>query len=310
MASPERGSASIAPSRRVSQQIRRLEEMVGQPLLHRTGKQVSLTEQGERLLSYARRILALEQEGPRGGRQGPRSEGVLRLGIPEDFAVYRLTGIALRFRALAPGPAPRRALRAERQPARRRWSAASSISRCSSATPAKAARSRCGPEHLHWITSKKQPVDFDRDPLPLAMSEPGCLYRRRMIHAAESARGGSWHVAYTSPNLPGIQAAVSVGLGVSILPEVAILPEHRVLTTADGFPPITDTEVALVAAPGASAATRRLAEMLAEFRSTADPRNAASAAPGSAVSSAAQSNPKNLAGLSTSTRSRAAWSGT
>ena len=46
----------------VSQQIRRLEEMVGQPLLHRNGKQVSLTEQGERLLSYARRILTLEQE--------------------------------------------------------------------------------------------------------------------------------------------------------------------------------------------------------------------------------------------------------
>src|SRR4051794_34046089 len=46
----------------VSQQIRRLEETVGQPLLHRNGKQVSLTEQGERLLSYARRILALAQE--------------------------------------------------------------------------------------------------------------------------------------------------------------------------------------------------------------------------------------------------------
>ena len=68
---------------------------------------------------------------------------------------------------------------------------------------------------------------------------------------------------------------MSVGLGVSILPKVAILPEHRALTTKDGFPPITDTEVALVAAPGASPATRRLAETLAEFRSTADPRTAA-----------------------------------
>jgi DNA-binding transcriptional LysR family regulator len=68
---------------------------------------------------------------------------------------------------------------------------------------------------------------------------------------------------------------VSVGLGVGILPEVAILPEHRMLTPADGFPPITDTEMALVAAPDATPATRRLAEMLAEFRSTGDPRNAA-----------------------------------
>jgi len=44
-----------------------------------------------------------------------------------------------------------------------------------------------------------------RDPLPLVMSEPGCLYRYRMIHATESA-GRAWHIAYTSPNIAGIQA--------------------------------------------------------------------------------------------------------
>ncbi|MGE5164126.1 MAG: LysR family transcriptional regulator, partial [Sphingobacteriales bacterium] len=46
----------------VSQQIKRLEEQLGRPLLQRNGKQATLTEEGERLLSYARRILALEQE--------------------------------------------------------------------------------------------------------------------------------------------------------------------------------------------------------------------------------------------------------
>jgi DNA-binding transcriptional LysR family regulator len=65
------------------------------------------------------------------------------------------------------------------------------------------------------------------------------------------------------------------GLGVSILPEVAILPDHNVLGAGDGFPPIADTEVALVAAPEASAATRRLAEVLADFCSALDPRIAA-----------------------------------
>jgi DNA-binding transcriptional LysR family regulator len=129
------------------------------------------------------------------------------------------------------------------------------------------------PERLHWVTSAAHPIDFRRDPLPLAMSEQGCLYRSRMIHAVEAA-GRTWHIAYTSPNLPGIQAAVSVGLGVSILPEVAILPDHRVISPADGFPPITDTEVALVQAEKASPATRRLAEVLADFCSTTDPRQA------------------------------------
>jgi DNA-binding transcriptional LysR family regulator len=94
-----------------------------------------------------------------------------------------------------------------------------------------------------------------------------------MIHAVESA-GRAWHIAYMSPNLSGIQAAVSAGLGVSILSEVAILPDHRVLDEADGFPSISNTEIALVAAAAASPATRRLADVLAEFCSTIDPRKA------------------------------------
>ena len=106
------------------------------------------------------------------------------------------------------------------------------------------------------------------------MNEQGCLYRNRMIHAMEAA-GRAWHMAYTSPSLVGIQAAVSAGIGVSILPEVAILREHRVLNTKDGFPVITNTEVALVAAPNASPATLRLAEILRDFCSTKDPRKMA-----------------------------------
>src|SRR5213078_1413153 len=86
----------------VSQQIRRLEEALGYPLLHRNGKQVRLTEQGDRLLSYARRILALEQEA-REVVTKPDSEGVLRLGIPEDFAAYRLTKLLSDFARSRPG---------------------------------------------------------------------------------------------------------------------------------------------------------------------------------------------------------------
>src|SRR6185369_9605890 len=73
----------------VSQQIRRIEEDIGHTLLIRDGKRVTLTEEGERLLSYARRILALAQEA-RDVVSRPNSEGVVRLGIPEDFAAYRL----------------------------------------------------------------------------------------------------------------------------------------------------------------------------------------------------------------------------
>ena len=256
----------------VSQQIRRLEDELGRPLLYRNGKQATPTEEGERLLSYARRILALWQEA-RDVVARPAGDGVVRLGIPEDFAAYRLTELLSDFVRARPG------LRLDVRCGREHPAASGARARRTRSRPVQA-RLRGGggikawPERLHWVTSHRHPIDFDRDPLPLAVFEQGCLYRNRMIHAAEAA-GRAWHIAYTSPNLSGIQAAVSAGLGVSILAEVAILPEHRRLGKADGFPPITDTEVALVAAPDASPATHRLAALLVDFCDGGDPREAA-----------------------------------
>ena len=120
------------------------------------------------------------------------------------------------------------------------------------------------PERVHWVTSKTSPIDPEAKSVPLIFFPSGCLYRTRAIHAIESA-GRAWHMAYTSSSLSGIQAAVAAGLGLSILPAIAIQPGHRVLTEKDGFAPIDKTEVALVAAPNASPATLRLADRLAEF---------------------------------------------
>lgn len=253
----------------VSQQIRRLEETLGYPLLHRNGKSATPTEQGERLLSYSRRILALAQEA-REAVARPASEGVVRLGLPEDFAAYRLTELLSDFARSRPGLRldVRCGLSVQLDRALERGELDLALYKRDAGEKGGIAS---WPERLRWIASHEHPIDFDRNPLPLVASEQGCLYRNRMIHAVESA-GRSWHIAYTSPNLPGIQAAVSAGLGVSILPDVAILAEHRVLKPSEGFPPISNTEIALVAAADASPATRHLADVLADFCESNDPR--------------------------------------
>ena len=110
--------------------------------------------------------------------------------------------------------------------------------------------------------------------MPLAVFEQGCLYRKRAIHALEAA-GRTWRIAYMSPNLAGIQAAVSVGLGVSILPHIAVLADHRVLGSKDGFSKLSNTEMALVVHPDASPATRRLADLLGDFCTAFEARAAA-----------------------------------
>src|ERR1700740_237734 len=62
----------------VSQQIKRLEEDIGQTLLTGTAKNVTPTEAGERLLSYARRLLSLAEEA-RDVVGRPGHEGAVRI---------------------------------------------------------------------------------------------------------------------------------------------------------------------------------------------------------------------------------------
>jgi DNA-binding transcriptional LysR family regulator len=195
----------------------------------------------------------------------PNGDGLVRLGIPEDFAAHRLSELLSDFARERPGLRldVRCGLSVQSRRALERGELDLALFK-RDAGAGGAGTVAAWPERLVWVTSHTRPVAFARDPLPLVMSEAGCLYRARMIHAVEAA-GRAWHMAYTSPNLAGIQAAVSVGLGVSILSDVAVLPDHRVLAAKDGFPPVTNTEIALVVAPHASAATRRLADALAAF---------------------------------------------
>jgi DNA-binding transcriptional LysR family regulator len=246
----------------VSQQIKRLEEDVGQPLLNRGGKDVTPTEAGERLLSYARRLLSLAEEA-RDVLARPSHEGAVRLGVPEDFAAYRLAKLLAAFSRSHPGL--RLDVRADQSTYLKRDLERADLDLALfKRTAGEKGGIAVWPERVHWVTSKSHPRHTSTGTVPLIGFPAGCLYRAGAIHALESA-GRTWHMAYTSSSLAGIQAAVAAGMGLSILSEMAIQSDHRVLTARDGFKPIDKTEVALVASPDASPATLRLADRLAEF---------------------------------------------
>src|SRR5215471_943895 len=246
----------------VSQQIKRLEDDIGQVLLHRNGRDVTPTEAGEKLLSYARRLLSLAEEA-RDVVARPAHDGAVKLGIPEDFAAYRLAKLLAAFSRAH--PALRLDVRADQSIYLKRDLDRGELDL---ALFKRDAGEKGGiaawPERVHLVASKSHPVDLKINSVPLIGFPVGCLYRRRTIHSLESA-GRSWHMAYTSSSLAGIQAAIAAGMGLSILSEMAIQADHRVLTAKEGFKPIEKTELALMASPDASPATLRLADRLAEF---------------------------------------------
>src|ERR1700692_880121 len=185
----------------VSQQIKRLEEDVGQPLINRTGKDVTPTEAGERLLSYARRLLSLAEEA-RDVLARPGNEGAVRLGIPEDFAAYRLAKLLATFSRARPGL--RLDVRADQSIYLRRDLERGELDL---ALLKRDAGEKSGiavwPERVHWVTSRPHPIDSKTRSVPLIGLPAGCLYRGRAIHPLESADRAR-HMAYTRSRLAGI----------------------------------------------------------------------------------------------------------
>jgi len=85
----------------VSLHIKRLEEQVGRRLFDRTAPKLALTSDGEILLSYAQRILALEEEVKT--RLGhPEPEGLVRFGAPEYFDPGTLASLLAQFNSRYP----------------------------------------------------------------------------------------------------------------------------------------------------------------------------------------------------------------
>jgi DNA-binding transcriptional LysR family regulator len=246
----------------VSQQVKKLETNVGHVLLLRdksTGR-VETTEEGEVLLSYARRLLAIAGEAME-VMQRPAVPKTVRLGVPEDFAGRKLIDLLSRFSDASPN------IRLDTVSGwstelRRLLDAGEIDLALVKREPGDGACLASWPEELVWVQGAERQAPSD--PVALAVFPVGCIYRERAIRAVE-AQGRRWRIAYTSQGLMGVQAAVASGLGISLLPLEAVLPEHRRLTVADGFPAQPASELALVKGrPRLSVEAGFLAEFLTD----------------------------------------------
>ncbi|MEO8643042.1 LysR family transcriptional regulator [Pseudomonas sp.] len=243
----------------VSQQVRKLEEVVGHTLLlrDRTGQNISVTEHGELLIHYARRLLALSSEAVQALASDLDLE-ILRIGVPEDFDARRMAVILAGFNRARP-EARLETVSGMSTDLKQKLSAGALDIALVKREPDSGPCWAAWPEVLVWV--KGAGVDSANGVLPLALFPQGCIYRQRAIRLLDVAQR-PWRVAFGSHSLTGIQAAVASGLGVSVLPASAVLPEHSVCTDLPELPP---TELALISREGALTGLQRaLVEFLRE----------------------------------------------
>ena len=226
----------------VSMQIKKLEETVGRPLFERDGRASRLTDEGERLLDYARRIVRLSGEALASFAEAELA-GRVRLGLPDDYAERYLPEILARFSQSNPRvevtvvcePTPMLMERIENADLD-----LAIITQVNSRSSVSVIRR----ERLLWVTSSRH-ATHEQSPLPLALGRTFCTWRQAAT-AALDARAKPYRVLYSSWNSTAVGAAVLAGLAVSVLPESALRPGMRVLGPADDFPTLPSCKIALV----------------------------------------------------------------
>jgi DNA-binding transcriptional LysR family regulator len=231
----------------VSQQLKRLEERLSTPLLVRSTRHIALTERGELLLGYARRLLALNDEALV-ALEETRLQGRVRLGSVQEVADGGLAEMLAHFSRLHPGVTlevrvdANLKLRDEvergeldlavlfQEPGDQQ----NSGTRCETIDRLRRV----------WVASPALSIN-PQLPLPLVLSNGPCIFRNAVLGTLD-AIGRPWRITLSTPSLSGMRAALRAGLGVGVRTERWLEPDLEILDRE--LPPLPDVELALLTA--------------------------------------------------------------
>lgn len=227
----------------VSQQITKLEKQIGKPLFLR-GKNLTLTSEGEVLLTYARKIIQLNRDAMDRFKQ-PELQGEVRFGLPEDFASVFLSDVLTEYASLH----PRILLKVECDLTLKLFERFKKKE--FDLVLVKMNKPEDFPngldvwsEALEW-SGNKELFETDNQPVPLVLSPQPCVYRARAIHALDKINR-KWRIVFSSHSYAGTVAAVKAGMGVTVLPRNMVPKELKIIRTSKDIPDLDDTHISLL----------------------------------------------------------------
>src|SRR3569833_675326 len=230
----------------VSHQIRRLEDQVGRPLLLRTTRSLTLTEDGTDFLRYAQQVLHTLDAMTQRFRPSPIT-GSVRFGVPENFMGDRLPLLLSRFTRVFPtirldvSVSMSLDLRAMNDADQLDLAVVMSMP---GTLPGAFLR------HAQFVWVAADGFHLPRAAsLPLAFFPAPCIYRQVGITALEGT-AVEWHVAFTSSSPQGIRAATLSGLAVTVLTLEDLEPGMRVVDGQFGLPFLPKAEFTLISGVG------------------------------------------------------------
>lgn len=225
----------------VSQQMQRLEQLVGKELFARHGRNKLLTEHGIQLLGYARKILRFNDEACM-SLMFSNLQGVLTLGASDESADTILPFLLNRISSVYPKLAldvsvKRNAFMVEMLNEHK----VDLVVTTHRPGQFDCLTLRTSP--THWYCAAEYVLQKG-EPVPLVLLDDPSPFRDMVLTALNEA-SIPWRLAYVASTLPAVRAAVKAGLGVTARPVEMMSPDLRVLGKSDGLPALPDTEYLL-----------------------------------------------------------------
>lgn len=245
----------------ISQQIDRLEEIVGRSLFTDRRK-LDLTRDGDVMLSFARAMLRLNDEA-RGRFTTPAVTGHVVLGTPDLYASFILPEVLANFSRAHPHVEIE--LRCTRSVHLQAALERGEIDIALTTNRPEFPRSELvRNEPLVWVAGLDASPELRR-PLPLALLPKGSVYRNNALEALDQTNL-SWSIRSVCDSIAGLQAAVFAGLAVSVFPRCALDARLRCLSADDGLPELPGVDLVMQRRSGGLS---EAAEQLARFVASA-----------------------------------------
>lgn len=226
----------------VSVKIRRLEERLSTQVFSRTSKSFSLTHEGQILLDYAGRILAVHDEAVSRFTK-PKASGNLRVGLIDYFLPELLPTILSKFRKQYPNIhlEVHTGFGINLIPMFEQGE----LDLVVAGTDAYQGPSRVlTREPLVWVVGTETEVSSD-ETVHLVLLPSPCNFRRIATEGLEKANR-HWEVLFTGTSISHIQAAVQAGMGLSVLPQGAVTAGLKRAPSQLGLPELPMYSISLI----------------------------------------------------------------
>jgi DNA-binding transcriptional LysR family regulator len=223
-----------------SLQIKRLEELIGMPLFRKSGRGLALTEHGDTLLEYARRLLELNDETVAAATTLKLS-GSVRLGMAQDFATV-LSSLLARFSRVLPSVVVE--VKADRNAVLKEALARKQLDFILSFGDGSVRDvTIIGNTPMVWIGSSKFRPNL-AETLPFIAFDPPCEFRKVALRCLDDA-GIRHRTAFSSPSLLSQWAAIEAGMGIGARTAIGLPSSLSILGRRDGLPSLPTIDVCL-----------------------------------------------------------------